>query len=303
MKERTAKVLGALSALGGLLAAVATVPSRWYGVPDTDAYVFDPAVLTPLWIERTVIPAVAALATVLLLVGVAGLVVRDRSVAGRLRRWSGYAALVGLSMFALVFVVDAVSAGSLWSGTTDADSVLVLLVGLLVTLVGLGLALPAMVVMGVGYARTDRPTVGYALVAGPAASLVFFVVSLSVDLELVGALPLVVPVAATFGAIGHELWTRAEPLPEQDAGGGRKDDGDDGDGEGRGGAGDGRGGVDDGRDGADGGRGGSGEEPRTAGRGSDDGRGGDSQGDDTGGTGDDSRDDDGTGDDGTTKRT
>lgn len=216
MDERTGKVLGMLSALGGVLAVVSSVPSRWYGVPETDAYVFDPATFSPLWVERTVVPVVAAAAAVLVLAGVCGLVIRDRTVAGRLRRWSGYAAFAGLSPFALVLLLDAVTAGALWTGSGGAGRAFVLLVALLVVILGLGLALPALAAMGIGYARTDRPTVGYALVTGLALAVLFFFGGWHADLGTVGALPVVVPSAAAFLVVGYDLWTRPEPLPERD---------------------------------------------------------------------------------------
>lgn len=217
MDERTSEALGALSALGGVLAVVAAAPSRWYGVPDTDAYVFSPTAFSPLWVERTVMPVVAALAVVLLILGAGGLVARDLSIAGRLRRWSGYVAVVGLSLIGVVLLFDAATGGSLWTGSAGAGSVLTFLVAFLVLLLGLALALPALVTLGVGYARTDRRTVGYALVAGPALSVLF---SVSGWVGLPGAakgLGIVVPFAAAFVVVGRELWTRSDPVPERGA--------------------------------------------------------------------------------------
>lgn len=223
MEERRAKALGALSALGGVLSVAAAAPSRWYGVPDTDAYVFDPAPFSPLWVERTAMPVVAALAVVLLLAGAVGLVARDRTVAGRLRRWSGYGAVAGLSLVSLVLLFDAATDGSLWTGSADTGTVLTFLVGLLVVLLGFALALPALVVLGVGYARTDRPTVGYALVAGPVLSVLFSVGGWVGFAGASSGLTVVVPFGAAFLVVGRELWIRPESLSERGAGATRDD--------------------------------------------------------------------------------
>lgn len=216
MEERTARVLGALSALGGVLASVATVPSEWYGVAPTDAHVFDPPAFSPMWIERTVVPTVAVLAGALLVLGAAALVVRDRAVAGRLRRWSGYAAVGGLGLFELGLVVSVASGpGIVSAGGTVGP--LVVVVAILLLFAGLGLGIPALVATGVGYARTDRPTVGHALVVGPLLSIL---VLAGPWIGVVGSLgraswpAAVVPVGAAFVAVGYELWTHPEPLGE-----------------------------------------------------------------------------------------
>lgn len=223
MEDRTRRALGALSALGGVLAVVASAPSRWYGVPRTDAYVFSPPAFTPLWVERVVMPVVAALAAVLLVVGVAGLLARDRPTAGRLRRWGGYVAAAGLGAVALVLLLDAATPGTVWASGGTA-SPFVLLGALLVVLGGAGVALPALAVMGLGYLRADRRVVGTALVVGPAATLLVFFSTWLVEYAGVGGLPVVAPLAATFVVVGHDLWTTAGPV----AGPGDAADGGDG---------------------------------------------------------------------------
>jgi len=210
--ERLARALGALSALGGALAVVAAVPTRWYGVPQTDAYLFDPPLFSPLWVERTVIPLVAVVAGLLFVVAIGALVVRDRAVAGRLRRWGGYVAVAGLALLG-VAVVGLAATGA-FGGGIQTTGALVALLALLVALVGLGLALPALVAMGVGYARTERPAVGYALFGGPVLTgLATGVAWMGVSTGI-GSLPLVVPFAATFVGVGYELWSRPAPVPE-----------------------------------------------------------------------------------------
>lgn len=203
MDERTARGFGAAAALGGVLSIVTAIPSRWYGAPQTDAYLFDPAAFTPLWMERSVVPPGSVLATALVVVGIAGLVARDRQVAGRLRRFSGYTAVAGLAM-----VVPAVGALTLTRSGTDALGPLLLLAAVLLGLVGAVLAVPALVAAGYGYVRVDRPAVGYGLAAGPLVAVVLSVGAGSlIDSLGFGLLPAIALFAIAPLAVGHELWT------------------------------------------------------------------------------------------------
>lgn len=210
MGPDTSRALGAGAALGAVLAVVTAVPSKWYGAPTTDAYVFDPGTFSPLWVQRTLVPVASLLAVMLLAGGVAGLVLRDRAVAGRARRWGGASAAVGLGLGAVTMATFAAAEGS--ASTDGLDSLLVL-VGLLVGLVGVPLALAGLVAAGVGYARTERPPVGYALVGGPAIATVVALAGLAGALPtVVGFLPVSVPLAAAFAVVGWELWIHPEPL-------------------------------------------------------------------------------------------
>lgn len=215
MEERTTRRLGGLGIAGGLLAVVASVPSGWYGVPETDAYVFDPPALSALWIERTVMPLVGVLAGALLVAGVAGLVLRDRPVAGRLRRWSGYAAVAALALVDVAAALFGVSAPG--GGTGDLSGALMVILAALVGLAGVVVLVPALVALGVGYARTDRPRVGYALAGGTVLALVLWWVTWSNSTGL-GVLTYLAPLALVFVAVGAELWTHPEPVPESSAG-------------------------------------------------------------------------------------
>lgn len=220
MDERIARGLGALAVLGGGLSVVASIPSRWYGVPQTDAYVFDPATLSPLWTERTLMPLVGLLAGAMVLAGLAGLVVRDRPVAGRLRRWSGYAVVVGLGLVEVTLVLFALVDGAA-GGAGGLTGAVLVVVAALAGLAGLVVLVPALVALGVGYARTDRPTVGYALVGGTALAVLAAAVTWVRDPATgFGSLPVVVPFVTGFVAAGAELWSRAAPLPEPGTPGG-----------------------------------------------------------------------------------
>lgn len=214
MDARLAKGFGACSVAGALAALVAAVPAGWYGYRETDAYVFDPAAFSPAWIDRHLVPLLALLAGVLLLVGLAGLVARDRPVARRLRVWSGSVAVAGIGLLVvaalLFYLSDAAAAG----GADELTGALFVLAGLLTGLAGAALSWLGLVAAGVGYALTDRPRVGYALVGGPVLAALIGAAGYVVDVQAVGGLPVVLPLAAAFAVVGHDLWTHREPLED-----------------------------------------------------------------------------------------
>lgn len=204
MDRRTIRGAGAVGGVSGWLVVLVNAPSSWYGVPVTDSYVFDPPTFSPLWVERNVVPALAILAMAGVLVGLAGLVLRDRPVAGRARRWGGVAALLGLGVTAIgigAFLI--VSPGSVGAG--DAIGVLVTIV---VTGLGLLIGLPGLFVMGIGYARTGRPLVGYAFGLLPVGVGVIQYINPGTA----GALPGMLPIGAAWTVLAVELWNHPEPL-------------------------------------------------------------------------------------------
>lgn len=192
-----------LAVLGSLFFLLSHLSPTLYGLPVSDAYVFDPALFSPPWIRRTLLPWVGVLGSALLVGGIAGLVVRDRSVAGRWRRQSGYVAVTGL----LLLVI----AQSLFTMVPDDNSgvVFLVLVAVLVALVGSVMALFGLVVMGLQYIRTTRPAIGYVLVFGSILSVGGIVVGAYAD----GGLALL-PIPLTSFVVGYELWRRAEPLSD-----------------------------------------------------------------------------------------
>jgi hypothetical protein len=213
MDDRATRALGATAGLGAVFSVLTAVPSEWYGVQETDAFVFDPALLSPLWIERTLVPVASLVAVAMLLAALAGLVLRDRGVTGRLRRWSGYAAVAGMVL--LWFAMLAFTVGTTASrGGSELLSVLLILGGGLGVVASLVLLVPGMIAAGAGYVRADRPVVGYALAGGTGLSFLvtgFFWIA-DPDTGL-GFLPAVVPFVAAFAGIAHELWTHPEPVP------------------------------------------------------------------------------------------
>lgn len=217
MERRTARLLGALAAVGGPLSVLVWIPPRWYGAAPGDSYVFDPPTFGPLWVDRTLVPVLTVLAGLLLAAGLLGLVLRDRSVAPRFRRWSGYVALTGLVVLELAEVTFELVGRASAGGLGDVAAAGGILVGLLLGGVGLLLALPGLIALGVAYYRADRPVVGTALVAGPALTLVVFALAFVADLPRGGTLLLVAPTGLAFLAVAHELWTHPDPVPDPPA--------------------------------------------------------------------------------------
>ena len=63
--------------VGASLYVVSSIPPTWYGSTPTDSYVFDPALFSPLWLERELLPLFALVGTLGLIGGLVALVYRD----------------------------------------------------------------------------------------------------------------------------------------------------------------------------------------------------------------------------------
>jgi hypothetical protein len=228
VERRTRRAIGALAAVGGVLSILVWIPPRWYGSPASDSYVFDPPAFSPLWVERVVVPTLTVLAGALLVAGLFALVRRDRDVAGRRRRWSGYVALAGLACLELAEILFEVVEGASAGGASDLLEIGGLLLALAVGAIGLVLALPGTVALGVGYLRAGRRTVGAALIAGPLLTVAVFAALYFFPVGPAGVLLQVAPMGLAFVVVGYELWTHPEPAPapDSDAGNGETRRGD-----------------------------------------------------------------------------
>lgn len=204
MDERTVRSMGIVGVLGGVLVLLSAVPPQWYGVPRTDSYLFFPRPGSPLWIHREVVPVLAVLGVLGLFVALLALVRRDWPVAGRLRRWSGVLALVGLGGVTVATpILEYVSFGDT-GATTFA-----VLGGVLFAALSALLLAPALLALGFGYVRTRRPRVGYALVG-----VVLAVPALGYLVpEPAGTLGAALPVAVVAAVVGRDLFLHPDPLP------------------------------------------------------------------------------------------
>ncbi|MFB6071209.1 MAG: hypothetical protein ABEJ76_09315 [Halanaeroarchaeum sp.] len=207
MSRRAAIGFGVVAILGGLLAVLANVPARWYGVPQTGAYLFDPAPLSPLWISRTVVPVLSVLAVLGLLAGLTGLVGRDWSDYGRAGRWGGGGALLGLAGLALS--VGLIGGGP---GAQTAEAALQALVGLAVGAGGVLLLVPGLLLLGYDYLRRGRHWLGVALVGVPVGVPVVGGL-VPAPASSVGAM---LPVGLAWTAIGYDLLRAAVSLDRTD---------------------------------------------------------------------------------------
>jgi|APHM01.1.fsa_nt_gi hypothetical protein len=196
MDERITQVAGTASVLGGLLTLLVSVPPRWYGVRETDSYVFDPELFSSLWISRTVVPALSLLAVIGLLVGLAVFVRRDWSAYSRLRRWSSVPTLLGFVSLGLATTGGVVLAGN-QSGTDVIGALFVLMAG------GFGalLFVPGAIGFGYGYVRSGKHVVGAGLVAVP----VLVPVLAYVGIGPASGLLTVLPIGITWLLLGRDL--------------------------------------------------------------------------------------------------
>lgn len=189
------------AAIGGLLATVASLPGSWYGVPETDSYVFTPAPPNPLWFARDVVPILTILAGLGLLLGVGGLLFRDYHVADRWRRFGGIGTAIGMVGMTIAGSVFAVSNPSEMGGAVAIVAAfgVLLLSGLLLV--------PSLIAFGIGYLKADRTPLGAILIGLP----VLLGASWFVDLEA-GSVTLGVTIALAGIAIAHDLWTHPDPV-------------------------------------------------------------------------------------------
>lgn len=201
---------GGVTVLGGLLALLASVPTRWFGPVPDDSYVFDPPRFSALWVERTVVPVVAIVAAILLLAGLLALFRRDRDRMARWQRWFAIVSVVGAAVGTLAIML-LVSAGP--QGTADPTAALNALLGAGLALLALLLLLPGLVAWGSGYLRAEQPRLGTALAGGPIVALLILAVNVAGGVEFgpVGALPVVLPFGVAVIVVGYDLWDRAEP--------------------------------------------------------------------------------------------
>lgn len=203
MRDRWSLGLGWGAIVGGVLAVLVQVPASWYGVEARDSYLFDPPTLSPLWINRELVPVLSILAVLGLLLGVVGLVRRDRPVAERIRRWGGFGAIVGLGLLTLAVPM-------FQYGTSDAgeERIFLTLGAFAIGVLGLVLLVPSLLGLSYGYTRTDRPRLGYAfagvLVGVPVLS---FLIPGPLD-----ALAAALPVGVAWVVLGADLLEHPEPL-------------------------------------------------------------------------------------------
>ncbi|MGM0371006.1 MAG: hypothetical protein ACQEQJ_00695 [Halobacteriota archaeon] len=161
--RRDGPALAAL--LGGVLALLAAIPPAWFGSRPQQSYQFDPPAFSPLWIERELLPALAVLAALGLLVGLAALVWRDRERSGLLRG-AGAAAVLGASLLTISLFGLTVA-----SGDTGAPDPFSSIAWLLPGLFGGLLLVVGLVLLGVLYLRRGRSRLGGVLVAVAPATI------------------------------------------------------------------------------------------------------------------------------------
>ncbi|MFP4530366.1 MAG: hypothetical protein ACLFNC_03655 [Halodesulfurarchaeum sp.] len=186
MTDRWRWVAGLSSVLGGVLAILSSVPPGWYGVEPTDSYVFDPAMFSPLWIERTLVPLLFLGALVGLLVGVGALVYRDWTTTRSHRVGGSLAILGGATLAVGRYGPDLVTpAGTPVGPIAGLVGFALLLWSGLLLLIGVPL-------LAVAYFRAGRPWLaGTMLAVVPAMLFVGSLVPGPVA-DLAGSLPLFV---------------------------------------------------------------------------------------------------------------
>ena len=209
MHNRWSLLSGWASLLGGFLTVLVSIPPTWYGLEPPDSYVFDPPTLSPLWINRELMPVLAVVAVIGLLLGIVGLVGRDWSVAGRARRWGGIGGVVAFSGLSITVPV-------LLYSFRDAGEVLLPFVALAIGALSLLVLVPSLILLAYGYWKTDRPRIGYAFAGLLIAVPVLGYITPWQMQSLVAS----IPIGVAWGIFGIELLQHVDPLaiPEQETG-------------------------------------------------------------------------------------
>jgi hypothetical protein len=203
------RLVGSLTALGGVCALVASVPTRWYGARPTDSYVFDPPRFSALWMERTVVPVVGVIAAMLILVGLLALLWRDREWMARWQRWFAALSVIGAAVGTLATIL-LVSLGG--GGASDPTAAVNALLGVGLALLALLLLGPGLLAWGIGYLRAGRRRLGWALAGGPIAAVLVVAVDAAVGagFDPLGSLPVVLPLTVAVLVVGYDLYARAD---------------------------------------------------------------------------------------------
>jgi hypothetical protein len=216
MRRSVARALGASAVVGGLLLVLTSLPSRLYGAAPGDSYVFDPAFGSGLWLQRWVLPVLLVLAVLGPVLGLAGLLLRDRDGG----RWHDVAG--GLAVFtgAVLVVAEVLLAatGSLSGGAPDVVGSFLVLVGALGGVVGLVVLAVALVVWGVRYRRRGRTRLGTTLALAPVATVLAMALAWGGDLGPVGGPLVALPPGVAAMLVGRNLWGGRETAAGESGG-------------------------------------------------------------------------------------
>lgn len=203
MRSRWSLGFGWAAIAGGILTVLVQVPASWYGAEPRDSYLFHPPTLSPLWISRELVPILSALAVLGLLLGIVGIVRRDRPVSGRPRRWGGIGASIGFALLTLAVPMFQYS-----TGDSGEERIFLTLGAFGLGLLGLVFVVPSLASLAYGYTQTGRPRLGYAfaavLVGVPVLS---FLIPGPLD-----ALAAALPIGIAWVVIGSDLTSHSGPL-------------------------------------------------------------------------------------------
>lgn len=183
MSDRWRNLGAGITVTGGLLLFIGSMPPTWFGYEQGDSYLFDPAVFSPIWIERVLLPVLVLVGSVGLLIGIAGLVYRDWQES-RLLRWAGPTSIVGaIALLAGIYGPDLLTTADTTVGPIPA------LAGLALAIWGLLLLLVGGPLLAYAYLRIEKRRLGWALLSFiPAGILLGWVFPEGLG-ELAGAVP------------------------------------------------------------------------------------------------------------------
>lgn len=166
MFEQWRRLAAGCSLLGGVLYVVSRIPPAWYGYSSGDSYVFNPAVFSPIWIERELMPMLALVGTIGLICALGALVYRDWA-ANRVFRVAGVLSIVGASSFiAGLYGPELLAPANTQVGPVSG------LAGLALALWGVLLLLVGGPILAYSYIKAGRDRLGWSLVGFVPAGVV-----------------------------------------------------------------------------------------------------------------------------------
>lgn len=186
MFERWRRLAAVSSLLGGVLYVISRIPPAWYGYASGDSYVFDPALFSPIWIERELMPLLALVGTIGLICGLGALVYRDWA-SNRLFRVSGVLSVVGASMYiAGLYGPELIAPANTEVGPISG------LAGLALALWGALLLLVGGPLVAYSYIKAERDRLGWSLVGFVPAGIILAYLFQGGFGQLISSVPLLV---------------------------------------------------------------------------------------------------------------
>lgn len=198
--RHSSRIAASLLGLSAVCLLITAVPLELWPTPRPgDSYVFNPPLLSAIWVQQTLRPGLIIGANALLVVGLGAVLRRDSASMSRLQRGFAFGALCGTGACLL---------GTLLFTTAGTDDIGRELTAFLIWALAIPLILLGLVGWGAGYLRADSTQLGAALTVPPVLAVAYIGLSMAgIDFSPVGRLLLIIPASGMALVVGYDLWT------------------------------------------------------------------------------------------------